>query len=189
MRCVLVYDAELSLSSDAGRPRIRDSVSLTDCRAIAFRSAMAGRQICVRRLHDHALAFSSWRDRRSISRLDRRLHVGEPRRIARNGSRNRHREHSVVNNDDELWSHHSRTPTNSELPDTITRRSSGAPNRRLIRRRQVRLGRQHAARRLRLLRVHEIRVREIRGRAAANGARAGAHGNRRGARLSRIAAW
>jgi cell wall-associated NlpC family hydrolase len=55
--------------------------------------------MCLRIRHDHALARSGRRDRRSISPVPHRLCAGDLRRIAPDGHRDRHCEHSVIDDD------------------------------------------------------------------------------------------
>ena len=60
---------------------------------------------------------------------------------------------SVVHDDShELRPHHAASPTNSGLASAVVRGDARAPHGGLLLRRQVRVGRQHTARRLRLLR-------------------------------------
>lgn len=84
--------------------------------------------------HDHALASSSRRDRRSLRALSRRMYFSDDaRRFFHRHSVRRHREHPVVHdhNDDQRWPIIAigEPAANPRITAAISRRESRAANR------------------------------------------------------------
>ena len=149
-------------------------LALTNYAASACRSMDPWRRFCFPDRHDPANTLSRRRDRRRNDDLSHRLCPGDTRRIARIRSRDRHREHSVIDDHDD----HARTefaaPAYSGVAASVGRGVTDTSDGRLVRRRQIRLGRQYAEGGVRLFRLYEIRIRKVWNHVAADVAGASA---------------